>query len=216
MRAVERRWLLALAAVLAPLAACGPASSGATPASPTLTLTFTPKAFASTDVTLTTATMTLTDVHALGDTPPSSPPPSMTKPMHMDNVVALNALGGAVAITIDLPPGLYSRVDFDVTDVSLAGTLTATGEPFTATLAMFQGPHVDLRPSSPVEVQAAGVDASVPTIAIAVDPSTWFAPPSPLDGATPSADGGVTCDDQQNAPAADALTMRLKPSFSVQ
>jgi hypothetical protein len=95
--------------------------------------------------------------------------------------------------------------------------LKSDGAAFTAMLAMFQGPHVNLRTTSPVEVAAAGVDATVPTIAVVVDPSTWFSPPSPVDGATPSADGGVvTCNDQQNPAAADALTMRLKPSFSLQ
>lgn len=196
---------LALLLAAAIGAGCDGNGPGVKPENSTLTVTFTPAAVSVDGLTLTKATLTIDHVEALGNAPPPHPPPGPMPPDHL----TLDLQGAGDSLTIDVPPGLYSRVGFHIEDVSLAGTWK--GMPLSARLAMFQGPRVDLRSATPVEVTSGGTA----TLSVSVDPAQWFAAPSPLDSATVAADGSITCNDQQNQATAAALLDRVPPSFSL-
>src|SRR5271156_2191160 len=79
LRTMSRRDLFgclcgALAVLGLGLAGCGSSPVEPTPGAPTATITFVPKALAVDGLTLTTATLHLDHIRALGDAPPSSPP----------------------------------------------------------------------------------------------------------------------------------------------
>jgi hypothetical protein len=215
MRTSTRLSLVSLLGLSGALPACGsPAGTtiadAGTQTTP-VTITFAPNAPTVANLTLMTATMTLSHVHVLGDTPPSGPPPG-PKPMEMDSVT-FDAIVAGGSLTLTPPPGLYSRVQFTVENVMLAGTWDGT--PFTAHLATFQGPRVDLRAATAVEV-VSGADAGVVAFTVAVDPASWFAAPSPLDGLMPDmTTNTISCDDMTNAAAAMTLTTRIGQSFSL-
>jgi hypothetical protein len=155
--------------------------------------------------------MTLNEIHVIGDAAPAPPPPGSHPMPGMDSVM-FDALGPAATITVAPPPGLYSRIQFRIQNVALAGTWKGT--PFTANLATFQGPRVNLRASMAQEV-GSGDDAGTVTFTVTANPSAWFADPSPLDAATASANGTIACDDQNNMMVGFQLTQRIAGSFSL-
>jgi len=213
---MSRRALLGSlgAAALAGLAACGSSPAEPTPASPLVTITFVPASLAVDGLALTTATLHLDHIRAVGDAPPSSPPPGAA-PLVVDSL-DLDALGTGVSLTQDVPQGLYSRVELMFRDVMLVGTWK--GAAFTAHLATFQGPRVELRATTEQEVAAGGTISYT----VSVQPSQWFfdATMQPvLDAATvdASADAGgtITCDDMQNSSVAMTMTTEIVGSFSL-
>lgn len=188
--------------------ACGPHGEHGPPR-PQLTVMFVSTAPATAGLALTAATMTFDHIQVLGNSPWSGPPPGGTEPHEED--LSFDVLAGMDSVTQTVPPGLYSRVAFDIEGCSMAGTWNAT--PFAAMLAKYQGARVDLRTPTPVEVVTGDQSAA---LVVTVDPNLWFAAPSPLDAATVGADGAITCNDQQNEPAATELTARLSASFTLQ
>jgi len=182
---------------------------------PVLTITFTGRPIDVAGLTLTTATIHLEHIRALGDAPPPGPPPGSHPDKQVDNI-DLDLLGGAASnsVSLSLPQGLYSRVQFNFEKVSLVGTWQGT--PLQVDLVPFQGPRVDLRATAGQELRS-GQDG---TFAIVVNPNDWFAA-AILDSAMTSVDpsgGGnrIVCDAQNNTAVGVELTDRIGKSFVLQ
>jgi len=183
------------------LAACGPASQPPPPG--TLTVSFEPQAVNVANLALSSATLRLRSLIALGDRPPQGPPP----PVEVTVTVAPPA---NASFTFDMPPpppGVYSRLQFLVEDATIAGTWRST--PFTAHLGMFGGGMVNLFSASGTEV-GAGHDGA---FTVTVDANAWFAG-NLLDTAMVSG-GQITCDQSNNPSVAMQLTMRIAQSFAI-
>jgi hypothetical protein len=205
---------LVFAAAL-PLAGCGSTPGEATPPSPMAMIAFVPAAISVDGLTLTTATLRLDHIRAFGDAPPAGPPPGPAPPL-VDSL-DLDARGTGASVTQEVPQGLYSGVEFMFRDAQLVGTWKNV--PFTAHLAMFQGPRVDLHATTTQEAVAGGT--IVYTVAVA--PTQWFfdAMMQPvLDAATASATGDagtmtITCDAMSNASVAMTMTTQISGSFTL-
>lgn len=181
---------------------------------PVLTISFTAKAVDVAELTVIAASIHLEHIRALGDGPAAGPPPGSHPDKQVDSIDFNPLVGGPSSVSLSVPQGLYSRVQLNFEQVSLAGTWRGT--PFQVDLVPFQGPRVDLRASAGQELQS-GQDGA---FAIFVDPNEWFAD-AILDMAMPSADPGgggnrIVCDAQNNTVVGAALTDRIARSFTLQ
>jgi hypothetical protein len=196
------------AAVAAWASACG---SPLTPpaANPPLTVNFVPLPLtAGGPLTMTIATMHLEHIRAIGNTPPPPPPPGEA-PEQLDKL-DLDALSSGGSVTLNPPMGLYSRIQFFFSHVTLAGQWNGT--PLTAQLDSFMGTRVDLRAAMELEVEL-GAD-TMGAFTVTVDPNRWFTDQM-LQAAT--LDGGaIAFDDQHNVALAEQLTSQIKLAFAVQ
>lgn len=191
---------LGLVVVAAALGACGPPPMMHGPG--TLTIDFKPMPAALADLTLSAVSIHLSHIGVFGDLPPSGPPPS-------DEVQLDGTTATGMSLTVSqLPPGLYSRVEFAVENAMVSGSWRGT--PLTAHLGMtFAGSAVDLRSPTGQEV-GSNHDGE---FTVDVDVGSWFGGDI-LDTAMID-NGTITCDMQNNPDVTGMLNQRVSASFSL-
>ncbi len=175
------------------------------------TVGFTSVPLTAPELSLSAATLRLSHIAVLGNATPPPPmggPPPLPGPRPGPSTsLVLDVLSPATASVSldDLPQGLYSRVEFFVGDVSLAGLWRGTS--LRAELVMVMHKRVDLRTGTPREL---GPDLNAP-FSVSLDPNLWFAGLL-LNGATVT-NGQIVCDAQRNPEIAAELTNRIARSF---
>ncbi|HWE31286.1 MAG TPA: hypothetical protein VHB97_24945 [Polyangia bacterium] len=193
-------WRFVLLCASAAAAACGP---GHEPhPSGTLTIVFAPMPANVASLTLSSAMLVVDRIEPIGNVPPPPGPPPI---LH----VPIDATSTAEA-TVDfphLPQGIYSRLEFSVDNVAVAGSWRGT--PFTVSIDMFGGAEIDLRSNVGVPI---GPDEGA-TMTVGVDVSGWFAG-DVLDNAMVSG-GQITCDAQNNPAVTAQLSSQVAASFSL-
>jgi hypothetical protein len=181
------------------LVGCGPPAGMAKPG--VLTIDFVPGAAPSGDLVFTKAELHLDHIMAIGDAPP---PMNQPPPMAM---LDLDALDGAKDVSFGmLVPGLYSRVRFTLSQLTVTGSWRGT--PLMVDLGGFMGTQVDLRSPGGHEL---GHDENV-TLTVGVVPTGWF-DGNVLDQVPPS--GGTIVVDDQSAMAPGILD-HIAHSFTLQ
>lgn len=192
-------WRVLLLCASAATAAC---ESGHEPRpSGTLTIVFAPVPASVTGLTLSSAMLVVDRIEPIGNVEPAGPPPMMHVP--------IDAMSTA-QVTVEfahLPQGIYSRLEFSVDSLAVAGTWRGT--PFTASVDMFGGAEIDLPSNVGVPI---GPDEGA-TMTVGVDASAWFAG-DVLDNAMVSA-GQIVCDAQNNPAVTAQLSMQVDGSFSL-
>jgi hypothetical protein len=166
-----------------------------------LTIDFVPGAAPSGDLVFSKAALDLDHIVAIGDAPP---PNNQPPPMAM---LDLDVLGSAKNVSFDrLVPGLYSRVRFTISQLTVTGSWR--GKPLTVNLGGFMGTQVDLRSPAGHEL---GHDENV-TLTVGVVPTGWF-DGNVLDG-VPESGGTIVVDDQ--SPMAPGILDHISRSFTLQ
>ncbi|HEX4458098.1 MAG TPA: hypothetical protein VIA18_09010 [Polyangia bacterium] len=182
------------------LAGCGGAPQQAT-SNDTLTLDFAPVALSVADLTVDSAVLSLTDITVVGDTASATGTD--------DSTITVDVKTGATvgAALMMLPPGVYSRVQLDVQNLTMTGSWRAM--PVSITVGAFGGGMVSLRSATGQDVGT----SSDSSFAISVDPNQWFANDI-LDTATVT-DGAIVCNTMMNPDLAGMLIGRIASSFSI-
>jgi hypothetical protein len=194
-------WRVLVGCAAAMLAAgCGPGDHHPMPG--TLTVDFEPALAGVADLTISSAMLMVDRIQPIGSVPPMGPPP----PTHL----TIDALATAPAtIAFDhLPQGVYSRLQFSVDTVAVAGTRRTT--PFSVHIGMFGGNQIDVRANAGQEI---GPGESA-TLVVDIDVASWFSE-AVLDGATVSG-GQIVCDGASNPMTTGAISMRVDDSFTLE
>jgi hypothetical protein len=198
----KRLLLLGLCLGVAAVAGCGgPGQPHPDPG--TLTISFQPQPASVAGLSLATATLQLDRIQVIGNRPPPDPPPPM--PLTVD-ALATSATSTAA---MHPPPGVYSRVQLSVEQLTVTGTWRGT--PLEVHLGMFGGNQVDVRSASGTGIDLEpGDDVTLP---VQINVGSWFAD-NVLDGAM-VVNGRILCDPQHNGPTSMQLSMRVNLSFSL-
>ena len=190
-----------LAAVsLTALTGCGNSPGGSGPPAGTLTVDVAPMTSAVNGLVLSAGKVEIEGLTVLGDVAPDGR--SMIREFSLD----LMSPGSSFSLSM-LPQGVYSRVRFNVDNVSVAGTWKST--PFTIALDGGDNTIVDLR-SNGVEVTP-GHDGA---LSVSVDPGSWFAGDL-LDSAAVS-QSQIVVNLTTNTAVGAQLLARVPGSFTLQ